>query len=89
MDLPDVILEPPRERISIQLDSVDAFVRSASMASSGIARPKPSERGHRTIRQVLSAALGSFLRYTGKVEYYRSLGYGRDAAMRKARWHVR
>ena len=88
MARPNVILEPPHEGITTQLDSLDSFVWSASTASSGIAKP-PSRRGHRAIRQIFSAALGSFLRYTGKLEYYRTMGYARDAAMRKARWHVR
>lgn len=89
MARPHVILEPPRERITTQVDSVDSFAWSASTTSSGVERPTSSVRGHRTIRQILAAALGSFVRYTGKFEYYRSLGYNRDAAMRKARWHVR
>jgi len=89
MARPNAILEPPHEGISTQVDSFDSFVSSASTASSGIAKPPPSRRGHRTIRQILAAALGSFFRYTRKVEYYRSLGYRRAAAMRKARWHIR
>lgn len=89
MARPHIILEPPRERITTQVDSVDSFVWSASMTSSEGERPAPSGRGHRAIRQILAAALESFVRYTGKFEYYRRLGYKRDAAMRKARWHVR
>jgi len=89
MARPHLIFEPPREQITTRVDSVDSFAWSASSTPTGVERPAPSGRGHRTIRQILSAALGSFVRYTGKFEYYRSLGYKRDAAMRKARWHVR
>ena len=74
MARPNVILEPPHEGITTQLDSVDSFVWSASTASSGIAKPPPSRRGHRTIRQNLAAALGAFFRYTRKVEYYLRAG---------------
>jgi len=89
MARPNAILEPPHEGISAQVDSVDSLVWSASTASSGIAKPPPSRGGRRTIRQNLAAVLGSLFRYTRKVEYYRSLGYRRAAAMRKARWHIR
>ncbi len=89
MARPHLMLEAPRERIMKQVDSADSFVWSASTSPPGVERATPSGRGHRAIRQILAAALGSFVLYTRKFEYYRSLGYKRDAAMRKARWHVR
>ena len=43
----------------------------------------------KTVRTILFSAVSSVARYADKYAYYSRLGYSRDAARRKARWHIR
>jgi len=44
---------------------------------------------HKTVRSTIAAAVGSVLRFSNKYAYYSRLGYTREAARRKALWHIR
>lgn len=83
-----VLLEPPAERIPIR-DAPRHTLTSVRTEPSRVERAVKTSRNRRTFRQILAAALASAVRYTSKYGHYRSLGYTRDAAIRKARWHVR
>ena len=85
MSAQPVVLLDPRERPApVPSEPAETIHPVPAVEAPSIAR------AHRkTIRSIVGAAVGSVMRFSDKYAYYSRLGYTREAARRKALWHVR
>jgi len=82
---PYVLLER-REKHDVEVTEPAETIRPTS---SGTETETPTQVRRKTARTILFSAVSSVARYADKYAYYSRLGYSRDAARRKARWHIR
>jgi len=85
MSVRPYVLLDPRKRPTPELSEPAETVHPLSVDEA----PSGARTHHKTIRSILVAVVGSVMRFSDKYAYYSRLGYSRDAARRKARWHIR
>lgn len=81
---PVVLLDPRKRPMTENSEPVETVLPVTRTDTRVTARGR-----HKTIRSILGAAAGSVLRFADKYAYYSRLGYTREAARRKALWHIR